>query len=67
MRLRFYLDMPLDKLTSKEFAKKRFENKDMYKASVSDPAKFGHPYGGDNTTNFSVLVNMGMRFQLLIL
>ena len=39
MRLRFYLDMPLDKLTSKEFAKKRFENIDRYKASLSDPAK----------------------------
>ena len=51
----FNLDMPLDKLTSKEFAKKRFENIDWYKASVSDPAKFGHPYGGDNTTHFSVV------------
>ncbi len=51
----FNLKMPLDKLTSKEFAKKRFENIDMNKASVSDPAKFGHPYGGDNTTHFSVV------------
>lgn len=51
----FNLDMPLDKLTSKEFAKKRFENIDWNKASLSDPVKFGHPYGGDNTTHFSVV------------
>lgn len=51
----FNLNMPLDKLTSKEFAKKRFENIDFTKASVSDPAKYGHPYGGDNTTHFSVV------------
>ena len=60
----FNLDMPLDKLTSKEFAKKRFENIDRYKASVSDPAKFGHPYGGDNTTHFSVVDKDGNAVSL---
>lgn len=51
----FNLDMPLDKLTSKQFAQKRFANIDMNKASVSDSAKFGHPYDGENTTHFSVV------------
>lgn len=60
----FNLDMPLDKLTSKEFAKKRFDNIDMTKASVSNPAKFGHPYGGDNTTHFSVVDKEGNAVSL---
>lgn len=60
----FNLDMPLDKLTSKEFAKKRFDNIDRSKASVSDPEKFGHPYGGDNTTHFSVVDKDGNAVSL---
>ena len=60
----FNLDMPLDRLLSKEFAKSRFENLDMTKASVSDPAKFGHPYGGDNTTHFSVVDKDGNAISL---
>jgi len=55
----FNLDMPLDKLTSKQFAKKRFDNIDKNKASVSDSAKFGHPYDGENTTHFSVVDKEG--------
>ncbi|MDR7128384.1 gamma-glutamyltranspeptidase/glutathione hydrolase [Algoriphagus sp. 4150] len=60
----FNLDMPLDRLLSKEFAKKRFENLDMANASVSDPAKFGHPYGGDNTTHFSVVDKEGNAISM---
>jgi gamma-glutamyltranspeptidase / glutathione hydrolase len=55
----FNLDMPLDKLTSKQFAKKRFDNIDKNKASISDSAKFGHPYDGENTTHFSVVDKEG--------
>ena len=50
----FNENLPLDKLTSKEFAKKRFENIDMAKASVSDSTKFGQLYDGSSTTHFSV-------------
>ena len=50
----FNENLPLDKLTSKEFAKKRFENIDMAKASVSDSIKFGQLYDGSSTTHFSV-------------
>lgn len=50
----FNLDTPLDKLTSKEFAKKRFENINMSKASISDSTKFGQIYDGSSTTHFSV-------------
>ncbi|MCL6259386.1 gamma-glutamyltransferase [Aquiflexum sp. TKW24L] len=51
----FNPDMPLDRLTSKEFAKKRFENIDMNKASLSDSSKFGQLYDGSSTTHFSVV------------
>lgn len=51
----FNPDLPLDKLTSKEFAKMRFENIDFEKASVSDSSKFGQLYDGTNTTHFSVM------------
>lgn len=60
----FNPDMPLDRLLSKDFAKKRFENLDMAKASVSDPAKFAHPYGGDNTTHFSVVDKDGNAISM---
>ncbi|SFT77526.1 gamma-glutamyltranspeptidase / glutathione hydrolase [Algoriphagus locisalis] len=60
----FNLDMPLDRLLSKDFAKKRFETLDMTKASISDPAQFGHPYGGDNTTHFSVVDKDGNAISM---
>lgn len=50
----FNENLPLEKLTSKEFAKKRFEQIDMAKASVSDSTKFGQLYDGSSTTHFSV-------------
>lgn len=60
----FNLDMPLDKLTSKTFAKKRFENIDMTKASVSDSSKFGQIYDGTSTTHFSVMDKAGNAVSL---
>jgi gamma-glutamyltranspeptidase/glutathione hydrolase len=55
----FNENMPLDKLTSKSFAKMRFETIDMDKASVSDSTKFGQLYDGENTTHFSVADKFG--------
>ena len=60
----FNLDMPLDKLTSKTFAKKRFDKIDMTKASVSDSSKFGQLYDGTSTTHFSVMDNAGNAVAL---
>ncbi len=60
----FNQNMPLEKLTSKAFAKKRFDNIDMTKASVSDSSKFGHPYDGNNTTHFSVVDKDGNAVSL---
>ena len=60
----FNPDMPLDKLTSKAYAKKRFENIDMSKASVSDSSLYGHPYDGNNTTHFSVVDKEGNAVSL---
>lgn len=60
----FNPEMPLDELTSKVFAKKRFDNIDMTKASVSDPALYGHPYDGNNTTHFSVVDKEGNAVSL---
>ena len=60
----FNVDMPLDKLISKSFAKKRFDNIDMTEASVSDSSKFGQLYDGTNTTHFSVMDNAGNAVSL---
>ncbi|WP_425636854.1 gamma-glutamyltransferase [Algoriphagus yeomjeoni] len=60
----FNLDMPLDRLLSKEYAKARFENLDMTKASISDPSQYGHPYGGENTTHFSVVDKDGNAISM---
>ncbi len=60
----FNPEMPLDELTSKVFAKKRFDNIDMTKASVSDAALYGHPYDGNNTTHFSVVDKDGNAVSL---
>ncbi|MDG1332430.1 MAG: gamma-glutamyltransferase [Crocinitomicaceae bacterium] len=51
----FNLEMPLDKLTSKEFAKNRLSNIDLEHASMSDSSQFGQLYDGRNTTHFSVI------------
>ena len=60
----FNLDTPLDKLTSKTFAKTRFDNIDMTKASVSDSSKFGQLYDGTSTTHFSVADAFGNAVSL---
>lgn len=56
--------MPVDKLISKEFAKNRFENIDLAKASVSDSSQYGQLYGGDHTTHFSVVDKEGGAVSL---
>jgi gamma-glutamyltranspeptidase/glutathione hydrolase len=60
----FNLDMPLDRLTSKEHAKNRFENINMERASVSDSTKFGQIYDGKNTTHLSVIDKDGNAVSL---
>lgn len=60
----FNLDMPLDKLTSKEFAKMRFDNIDLTKASKSDSSAFGQLYDGLNTTHLSVVDKDGNAVSL---
>ncbi len=60
----FNVSMPLDKLVSKEFAKKRFDNVDFSKASISDSSKFGQIYDGSSTTHFSVADKYGNAVSL---
>lgn len=60
----FNPEMPLDRLTSKEFAKIRFDNIDMTKASVSDSSKYGQLYDGSSTTHFSVVDKEGNAVSL---
>jgi gamma-glutamyltranspeptidase/glutathione hydrolase len=60
----FNVDTPLEMLTSKAFAKKRFEHIDMSKASVSDSTKFGQIYDGSSTTHFSVADAKGNAVSL---
>jgi gamma-glutamyltranspeptidase/glutathione hydrolase len=51
-------------LTSKSFAKSRFENLDMTKASISDSSQFGQIYDGTNTTHLSVIDKEGNAVSL---
>jgi len=60
----FNLQLPLEKLTSKEFAKKRYTNIDWQKASVSDSTKFSQIYDGTNTTHFSIIDKDGNAVSL---
>jgi gamma-glutamyltranspeptidase / glutathione hydrolase len=60
----FNVDMPIDRLISKDFAKRRFEHLDLTKASMSDSSKFGQLYGGDHTTHFSVVDKDGNAVSL---
>jgi gamma-glutamyltranspeptidase/glutathione hydrolase len=60
----FNLEMPLDQLTSKAFAKNRFDQIDRTKASVSNSTKFGQLYDGKNTTHFSVADAFGNAVSL---
>lgn len=60
----FNLEMPLDRLTSKEFAKMRYQNIDQNRASPSDSLKFGQLYDGKNTTHLSVVDKAGNAVSL---
>lgn len=60
----FNPELPLDRLTSKEFARQRFNNIDLDQASVSDSSKFGQLYDGDNTTHLSVMDKDGNAVSL---
>ncbi|MFT5668422.1 MAG: gamma-glutamyltranspeptidase/glutathione hydrolase [Vicingaceae bacterium] len=60
----FNKDMSLEKLTSKAFARKRFDNIDRSIASISDSTKFGQIYDGANTTHFSVMDKNGNAVSL---
>ncbi len=51
----FNVDMPVDRLTSMQYAATRLAAIDLEKASISDSTAFGHPYDGENTTHFSVV------------
>jgi len=55
----FNVDMPLNKLTSKDLAKVRYNNIDFKQASISDSTKFGQIYDGSNTTHLSVIDKNG--------
>lgn len=60
----FNVDLPLDQLTSKEFAKMRYKHIDFNKASISDSSKFGQLYDGKNTTHFSIIDKHGNAVSL---
>lgn len=60
----FNSNMPIEKLTSKEFAKNRFRQIDLNSASKSDSSTFGQPYDGKNTTHFSVVDKDGNAVSL---
>ena len=60
----FNLKMPSDKLTSKAFAKNRFQEIDMTKASVSDSTKFGRLYDSESTTHLSAMDKDGNAVSL---
>jgi len=60
----FNLDMPLEKLTSKDFAEMRYNNIDFNKASLSDSLKFGQLYDGKNTTHLSIIDKHGNAVSL---
>ena len=61
----FNPDIPLEKLTSKEYARILREGIDMNTASVSDSVKFGQIYENENsTTHLSVMDSEGNAVSL---
>ncbi len=60
----FNLNIPLEKLTSKAFAQKRFQEINMAKASISDSSRFGRLYDGESTTHLSTMDKEGNAVSL---
>lgn len=60
----FNENLPLSRLTSKDFAKTRYQNIDFDKASVSDSTKFGQLYDGTSTTHLSIIDQAGNAVSL---
>lgn len=60
----FNPELPINQLTSKDFAKKRFSSIDFQQASASDSSRFGQIYDGENTTHLSVLDQAGNAVSL---
>ncbi len=60
----FNPNIPVTKLTAKDFAKKRFQEINMAKASPSDSALYGRLYDSDNTTHLSVMDKEGNAVSL---
>jgi gamma-glutamyltranspeptidase/glutathione hydrolase len=60
----FNEDMPLDRLTSKEYAEVLRRSIDMTQKSRSDPARFAQLYESDQTTHFSVVDKDGNMVSL---
>lgn len=55
----FNSDMPIERLTSKEYAATLRAGIDMARKSESDPASFAQPYESEETTHFSVADSEG--------
>ncbi len=60
----FNEDMPLGRLTSKEYAETLRRSIDMTQKSQSDPARFAQLYESDQTTHFSVVDKDGNMVSL---
>jgi gamma-glutamyltranspeptidase/glutathione hydrolase len=55
----FNPELPVERLTSKEYARTLRGSIDPAKASVSDPATFNEAYESDQTTHYSVIDALG--------
>lgn len=62
----FNPDMPVERLTSKAYAKELLESVDLFKASVSDSSRFNKAlaYESEETTHFSVVDAEGNAVSL---
>ncbi len=55
----FNPDMPIDRLLSKEYARKLRTGINVNRASVSDPTRFNDAYESEETTHYSVADSLG--------